>query len=133
MALSKAQVDEIARMLDERYESLRRDVSEEVKASGDTEAIERFVDTPADTGDRALSDLLSDLNLAIVDRHVHEMRGIEAARERMAEGSYGVCIDCGDDIGFQRLKVNPTAQRCIRDQERFEKTHAFEGMGTPRL
>lgn len=60
-------------------------------------------------------------------RELGELRGIEAARQRFEEGSYGVCLDCGTDIGYARLRANPTALRCILCQTRYEK--AFSGSG----
>ena len=48
---------------------------------------------------------------------------IEAARARMADGSYGVCMQCGGDIPFERLQAQPTALRCIACQSEYEKTH----------
>jgi DnaK suppressor protein len=52
-----------------------------------------------------------------------ELRGLEAARSRLADGSYGVCMDCGGDIGFERLRANHSAVRCIDCQTMHEKTH----------
>lgn len=57
------------------------------------------------------------------DRDKNELVAIAAARDRMADGSYGECIDCGVEIPMARLEVQPTAERCIEDQERFEHTH----------
>ena len=41
----------------------------------------------------------------------------------MDDGSYGICSNCGQDIGFERLRANPGAERCIHCQTLFEKTH----------
>lgn len=38
------------------------------------------------------------------------------AAERRAEGTYGVCEDCGAEIGADRLSVLPSATRCVRCQ-----------------
>jgi len=46
-----------------------------------------------------------------------------APRTRLADGSYGVCIECGGDIGFERLRANHSAVRCIDCQTMHEKTH----------
>ena len=44
--------------------------------------------------------------------------------ERIAEGTYGDCIDCGVAIPLARLQVQPAAARCIACQERHEQTVA---------
>lgn len=53
---------------------------------------------------------------------VGEVRDIVAAEERVAAGRYGICIDCGDDIGYERLKAYPSAKRCLSCQQHREKT-----------
>lgn len=42
-----------------------------------------------------------------------ELQQIDAALQRMAQGTYGVCIDCGEAIAPQRLHALPFAVRCI--------------------
>ena len=60
---------------------------------------------------------------ADLTRDVDELRDIEAARRRLDDGSYGICTDCGVDIGFERLHAEPEAARCIDCQRRHEKTY----------
>jgi DnaK suppressor protein len=50
---------------------------------------------------------------AIEDSEMHEIRQIREALKRISEGTYGVCTECGADIDPKRLKVLPTATRCI--------------------
>jgi RNA polymerase-binding transcription factor DksA len=57
------------------------------------------------------------------ERDIDELRAINAARERMAGGYYGTCIDCGIDIPLARLQAQPTASRCVPCQERYETSH----------
>jgi DnaK suppressor protein len=42
-----------------------------------------------------------------------EVREIREALRRIAEGGYGVCVQCGEPIDPKRLKALPTATRCI--------------------
>jgi DnaK suppressor protein len=44
----------------------------------------------------------------------HDIVAVEAALERMARGTYGVCTRCGEAIGVDRLRARPTAEFCIR-------------------
>ena len=41
-----------------------------------------------------------------------EIRMIQAALKRLADGEYGVCVNCGDDIPDERLDAVPHAPRC---------------------
>ncbi|HEX7635037.1 MAG TPA: TraR/DksA C4-type zinc finger protein, partial [Noviherbaspirillum sp.] len=57
-------------------------------------------------------------------------RAIEAARIRMENGAYGDCASCETEIPYERLKVQPTAERCAPCQETYEKTHVDMLRGT---
>jgi DnaK suppressor protein len=50
---------------------------------------------------------------ALTDREQRELDAVAAALERLAQGRYGSCVDCGVDIPFDRLKVEPWAERCV--------------------
>lgn len=50
--------------------------------------------------------------MAMVIRRSHELREIEVALARIADGSYGLCADCGGEIDRMLLKAEPTAVRC---------------------
>jgi DnaK suppressor protein len=131
MALSRTQLSELTKRLSERYNSLLEEVREELEESENQQYIELIGRVPADIGDQSLGDALADLNLAIIDRHIQELRDIEAAKARMKDGSFGVCIACGDEIAFARLLAYPTAKRCLACQRQRERTYAHEG--TPSL
>jgi DnaK suppressor protein len=52
---------------------------------------------------------------ALTDRaSARELREVEAALARIAEGSYGRCVECGGAIGRQRLLACPEGSRCTR-------------------
>lgn len=38
---------------------------------------------------------------------------IEAALQRMDEGEFGFCLDCGDQIAPKRLTLDPTVPTCL--------------------
>lgn len=76
-------------------------------------------------GDESVADLLRDAAHAEVARDIGEVRDIVAAENRIAAGSYGVCIDCGAFIGQPRLTVYPAAKRCFRCQQILENYRAI--------
>ncbi len=48
------------------------------------------------------------------DRRRHqELTRINGALGRMAEGDYGVCVSCGEDVGQKRLELDPATPLCI--------------------
>ncbi|MBU6483285.1 MAG: TraR/DksA family transcriptional regulator [Betaproteobacteria bacterium] len=131
MALSKARLAELAGRLDRRRDALLEEVRDALEHSENQQYIELIGRVPPDIGDQSVGDALADLNLAIIDRHVQELRDIDAAKLRIKAGTYGVCIDCGEHIGVERLRAYPTAKRCQPCQRQREKTYAHEG--TPSL
>ena len=123
--LTDEQLSQLKTKLQQRYLELREEVRDELERSGD----ERYVDlagSVADIGDDSVADMLLDINAAIVDRQINEMREVEATLKRLAELNFGGCIDCDGEIGFDRLMAYPTAQRCVRCQSLHEKTYSHE-------
>ncbi len=128
--LTDRQLGEFRRLLKNRYQALREEIRNELLRSDE----ERYIELAGrvhDPEEEAVADLLVDLNLASIDRHIQELRDIDAALIRIAEGTYGLCIDCEQPIGIERLKAYLTAKRCLRCQEAYEKTHL--GTGSPSL
>lgn len=126
-ALTQSQLDQLAKKLNEDNQALLREVRNELENSGDQHRIDLLNSEPGDTGDESMANALADFNVAILGRHIQGMRDIEAAFQRIKDGEYGVCIDCGDDVGFDRLLAYPTAKRCIVCQEKHEREYAQEG------
>jgi len=58
-------------------------------------------------------------------KHVLELEREQAerARNRMAQGAYGVCEDCGQRIGDERLAALPDATRCVTCQAAWENAN----------
>ena len=126
-ALTQNQLDQLVMQLKRDYQSLLSEVREELENSGNQHRIDLLNSEPGDSGDESLATTLVDLNLTTLDRHVQEIRDIESTFKRVKDGDYGVCVDCGVDIGFNRLQAYPTAKRCIVCQEKREKLYAREG------
>lgn len=130
MAPTKTQISKLGRKLDQQYEALLEEVRDALEKSENQQYVELIDRAPADSGDQATGDALADLNLAMIDRHVREIRDVEETRARIEDGSFGTCSDCGGDIGFERLLAYPTAKRCFICQRQREKTYAHEGNPT---
>lgn len=43
---------------------------------------------------------------------LQELQAIDAALKRVASGTFGQCVTCGDDISNERLELVPTATQC---------------------
>jgi DnaK suppressor protein len=62
-----------------------------------------------------------ELDMAISDLELSELGAVSAALRRLREGPFGVCADCGEEIAFDRLKVEPWALRCVACEGRRER------------
>jgi len=125
MALTQTQTKELQRKIDQRREALLGELREDAERTREHPYAEHAGPAP-DSGDESVASLFADLEQADMTRDLQEFRALEAARERIKEGEYGICLDCGSDIGFERLKAFPAAVRCIQCQERREKTYGGE-------
>jgi DnaK suppressor protein len=126
-ALTQSQIDQLVTKLKKDYQTLLAEVRGELENTGDQHRIDLLNSEPGDAGDESMANALSDFNVAVVDRQINEMRDIEATLQRIKDKAFGVCIDCGDDLAFNRLQAYPTAKRCIVCQEKREREYAQEG------
>lgn len=120
--LTQQQIEQLGAVLAERRATLTREIDAHFAQHGET----RYTDLIGQVGDledHALAEMLVDDELAGIQREIGELRSIQAAEDRLARGTCGVCIDCGGSIGFERLLAWPTATRCVPCQEAHEQTH----------
>lgn len=57
-----------------------------------------------------------------LDRESALVRRLRAAIERLNDGSYGVCLECDEDISPKRLAAIPWAELCIHCQEKADRS-----------
>lgn len=117
--LSDQQMALLEAALNSRQALLREEVREE-KADSDSERDRRRGREVVDRGDEANSDQWRETNAAMIDHNEVEIQGIQAALLRMTSGTYGLCVNCGEPIGFARLQAWPLANRCLECQSQAE-------------
>ena len=116
------QRDQLTRALEQRREALLDELRRDAARVRD-EQFGELAGPVTDIGDESVAALLADLDQAELSRDVAELREVEAARKRLADGAYGICADCGAEIGFERLQAEPAAARCVECQAHHEKTY----------
>jgi RNA polymerase-binding protein DksA len=130
-ALTPTQINQLATQLKADYQVLLSEVRDELKNTGEQHRIDLLNSEPGDSGDESMANALADFNVTIVDRQVQGLRDIESAFQRIKSGEYGTCIECGDDVPFNRLQAYPTAKRCIVCQEKRERE--YDQGGHPKM
>jgi len=73
-----------------------------------------------DPNDRATQESEFGLELRTRDRERKLLRKIDAALQRIEDGTYGYCAETGEEIGLRRLEARPVATLCVEAQERRE-------------
>ncbi|MDQ6665227.1 MAG: TraR/DksA family transcriptional regulator [Acidobacteriota bacterium] len=75
--------------------------------------------------------LAGERELAIrnLDRESILLRHVRGALARLADGSYGTCLHCDEEISLKRLNAVPQAAYCIKCQEAADR-HEFEAAET---
>ncbi|HYM34848.1 MAG TPA: RNA polymerase-binding protein DksA [Steroidobacteraceae bacterium] len=74
-----------------------------------------------DPNDRATQESEFSLELRTRDRERKLIRKIDDAISRIEDGSYGYCVETGEEIGIKRLEARPVATLCVEAQERRER------------
>ncbi len=109
----------LKRILSEYQRRVQADVSEYEARMRRAGASGRQI---LDSGEAAADDIQSDLDLAVNDLRMETLRMIDDAINRVNDGTYGYCFECGQEISEQRLAAVPFAARCKDCEERREET-----------
>jgi DnaK suppressor protein len=113
--MSKDQLEHFRTILN----SWKRDLMEEVDRT-----VSHMKDEAAnfpDPNDRATQEEEFSLELRTRDRERKLIRKIEEAIKRVDDGSFGYCLETGEEIGVKRLEARPVATLTIEAQERRER------------
>ena len=117
--LPSTQIEELRARLQAREQQL----SQELQAVHDEQAAqaEQTEDMPREPDANQSTDQQDrEVRQAEKLRDQQELQAVKAALQRVAEGSYGECVKCGNDIAAPRLMANPAAARCIDCQTKEE-------------
>ena len=86
-----------------------------------------------DVVDVALDAAQDELNSQLAEVESRELSNVEAALEKMREGSYGKCEGCNENIPLVRLQALPYATLCIQCQTELEKTGELKNADLGRI
>ena len=101
-----------------KLEAMRNEILDNARETGEhLKENEVF----ADPNDRATVEEENMLEQRVRDRERKLLKKINASLARIADGSYGYCLETGDPIGIPRLLARPTAELSIEAQEKHER------------
>jgi len=102
---------ELKHILEERRREILNEVQEKMRdvravgAAGDGQGV-------LDAAEASEADIQDDIEFALIQMKSETLHKIEEALARHAEGTYGYCFECGDEISERRLRALPFAVRC---------------------
>src|SRR3989442_7862174 len=75
----------------------------------------------ADEVDEIQANERREIGFATRELLVERVNRLSAALDRLSEGEYGTCVECGEEISPARLRAMPEVQTCVRCQDRIER------------
>ncbi len=118
--MEQSELDRFRKLLEDK----RKDILNEAERML-TELTDQSGNIP-DPNDRASAEADRSFELRIRDRERKLLPKIDAALERIKDGTFGQCEGCGEEIGLKRLEARPVTSLCIDCktlQEKNEKGH----------
>lgn len=116
-----------------KREFFKNIVAEKISAlSGYSKSTEYFsepADHPAELVDQAVIETDRRLFIELKKRQDNRLRELKDALARIENGTYGICMECEEDIPVQRLRARPTTRLCVGCQEAREKSHNLTRKG----
>ena len=90
----------IVKKREEVFKQLNRELNEQMNQSSEIKSL-----IGSDMGDLSTLSLNSDLSASLVTRYSNMLKQLDQALERIEEGVYGLCDECGEKIDDRRLEI----------------------------
>lgn len=119
--LTAAQCDELRRLLQARRGELHAQMAQN---RANLEPAEKTAASVSQDDNARLGNQMREVDARLTALDADELARIDRALERMDDGSYGVCDECGCAIPFERLKAEPMTQHCVACKSRWEQKQA---------
>ncbi len=123
--MAKERYVELKRILEERRREILTEVHSKMR---DVRAEATYGDGQGvlDAAETSEADIQDDIEFALIQMKSETLHRIEEALERLEEGTFGYCFDCGDEISERRLRALPFAVRCKDCEEEREMAERRE-------
>lgn len=108
----------------EMFKKMLQDVLTEANLSqlNEIKTLRLVNENIADENELASTEFDKQFDLRIKSREATYIKKVKEALRRIDEGTFGECVECGNEIGFTRLLARPTAHLCINCKEEQERS-----------
>lgn len=112
--MTKTELTKFKKILETKQDELER-----IVRNRDAITIEKS----ADALDEVQHAAERELAIRNLDRESNLLRNVRSALRRVADGSFGTCLHCEEEISQKRLAAVPWAPFCIQCQEQADRNH----------
>ena len=120
--MNKKKLESFRKLLNERLDELLEQANETVDSMSDQKG------NLPDPSDRATLESDRNFTLRIRDRERKLIGKIKDALERIDNGTYGICEECGEEISEKRLRARPVTTLCIDCKKKQETDERIRGV-----
>ena len=114
--LDKRTIAKFKKLLLKQREEIVGEVKQMVESSK-----EMGQDGIQDIGDEAANIYNKQVLLSLNENERTRLREVDESLDRIENGTYGICEECGGPISFKRLEVRPVAKYCVPCLTKLEK------------
>lgn len=115
MALNEKDLKKFEEILIEQKNKLEEELGRIAKPTSKEGDYEANYEDMGDDRDENASEVEEYVdNVALENNLEEQLKGINIALEKIKNGTYGICEECGADISLERLEANPSARRCMQ-------------------
>ena len=114
--LDKKTIAKLKKILLKEREQIVGEVKQIVESSK-----EMGQDGIQDIGDEAANIYNKQVLLSLNENERTRLQEVDDSLDRIENGTYGICEECGEPIGLKRLEVRPVAKYCVACKTRLEK------------
>jgi DnaK suppressor protein len=118
--MQKKKIEELKALLTENKRQILSDVRRAMESPLNDD-IRLTFEVLQDNGDKSVDELLKHVNAKILGNKSEILDEIDEALNKLEEGTYGICEECGTEIPLGRLKAVPSATLCVDCQEGIDK------------
>src|SRR5215831_19159524 len=124
--MSKSRYSELRQMLESRRRELQAAVQGKMRGVREEGTWGGKMNEVLDAVESAEADIQEDIEFALVQMKSETLNKITDALQRLEQGDYGNCFDCGEEIAEKRLRALPFAVRCKDCEEARENAQQRE-------
>jgi len=109
--LNQAQLTALSITLRSQMDALNQQIDAHRQGLSEVDGVPADIEQNREDAAQRSEDDEMEAALSIIDQQ--ELRAINGALERLEGDDYGLCVNCGRPISFERLQVEPQTLRCL--------------------